>query len=216
MIERILDRLTLLFSTRESLRNRWPMAEQLTAEHIKNCKLITDRNEMLKEIPQNGVCAEIGIFKGDFSHEILQTLKPEKLHLVDVAPESCEIAKKRFRDFADSGVVLIHNRDSSSWLQSMPDDTFDWIYIDGDHSYGGVKKDLEAAHSKLKQDGMISLNDYIFFGSSDLTKYGVIEATNEFCLKYNYELVHFALHGRMYNDVTIRRMSTRHESETAF
>lgn len=206
MIQRILDRLSLLFSTKESRRKMWPLTEKLDTGHIKNCKLVKDRNDMLKEIPQNGVCAEIGILKGDFSKEILHTLKPEKLHLVDVDSESCKSAQKRFKDLVDSGVVFLHNRDSSSWLRSMPDNTFDWIYIDGDHSYEGVKKDLEAAHLKLKQDGMISLNDYIFFGSSDLTKYGVIEATNEFCIRHNYELVHFALHGRMYNDVTIRRM----------
>lgn len=206
MLKKIVERIRIFFSSKAFRRKIWPLAKKLTTDHIKNCKLIEDRYKMLKEIPQNGVYAEIGIFKGDFSKEILSTLKPQKLHLVDVDPESCKIAGLRFKDFVEEGVILLHHQDSSTWLQSMPDETFDWIYIDGDHSYEGVKKDLEAAHSKLKPDGMISLNDYLFFGSSDLTKYGVIEATNEFCLKYNYELIHFALHGRMYNDVTIRRM----------
>lgn len=206
MINRILDRLKILFSTKASRRNMWPMAEKLTTDHIKNCKLIEDRYQLLREIHTRGTCAEIGILKGDFSREILDTIQPKKLHLVDVDSQAIQIARVRFKEYISDGFVSTHEEDSSTWLQSMPDETFDWIYIDGDHSYEGVKKDLEAAHPKLKPDGMISLNDYIYFGPSDLTKYGVIEATNEFCLKYNYELVHFALHGRMYNDVTIRRM----------
>lgn len=184
----------------------WPPVEKLTKEHIKNCRLIEDRYALLNEVPKGSTCVEIGILKGDFSREIFRTVEPNKLYLIDNDPEAVELANLSFKDHTDEGKVIVYQRDSSEWLNSMPDETFDWIYIDGDHSYEGVKKDLEAAHTKIKPDGMITLNDYIFFGSSDLTKYGVIEATNEFCLKYQYELIHFALHGRMYNDVTIKKI----------
>lgn len=206
MLNKIVNRLKLIFSTKGIRRSIWPKTKKLTARHIKNCKLVEDRYKLLQEIPAHSVCAEVGILKGDFSIEILQTVRPEKLHLIDVDPQSVKIAKVRFKESIHERVVAVHEQDSSSFLLSMPDETFDWIYIDGDHSYEGVKKDLEAAHQKIKPDGLITLNDYIFFGSSDLTKYGVIEATNEFCLEYDYELIHLALHGRMYNDVTIRRI----------
>lgn len=189
-----------------SRREMWPFAEKLTTRHIKNCKLVEDRIKMLEEIPKGGVCAEIGILKGDYSRYILDIVKPQKLHLIDIDPQSIKITRKRFENEIEQNLVQVYKEDSSTCLSSMPDETFDWIYIDGDHSYEGVKRDLEAAHDKLKPDGLISLNDYIFFGSSDLTKYGIIEATNEFCINYDYELVYFALHGRMYNDVTIRRI----------
>lgn len=207
MLKKILDRFRIFFSSMSYRRERWPFTEKLEHKHIRNCRLVEDRIKMLELIPKGGVCAEIGILKGDYSRYILDTVKPLNLHLVDINPKSIKVAKKRFEDEIAQNLVEVHKEDSSTYLESVPDETFDWIYIDGDHSYEGVKKDLEAAHSKIKPDGLISLNDYIFFGSSDLTKYGIIEATNEFCVEYDYELIHFALHGRMYNDVTIRRIN---------
>lgn len=205
-IRRTIDRLKLLFSSTESLRERWPMAPQLHERHIENCKLVTDRWKMLEQIPKGGVCAEVGIWKCDFSDDILQTLQPDILHLIDIDPESIRLAKLKFEKEIRNGKIKIHHADSSKTLLSMNGNYFDWIYIDGDHTYEGARKDLMAAHKTLKPGGLISLNDYIFLGSSDLCKYGVIEAVNEFCLHFNYEIICMALHGRMYNDVTLKRI----------
>lgn len=206
-VNRIIERFKILFSSTESLRKRWPEAPKLTDRHIINCRLTTDRLQMLNLIPKGGVYAELGIWKCEFSEEIYRTLEPEKLHLIDIDPKSIRIAKTKFSDEISSGKIEVHQGDSSNTLLSLENKLFDWIYIDGDHKYEGVKKDLDAAHRKLKSDGLISLNDYIYFGPSDMTKYGVIEAVNEFCINYNYEIIHLALQGRMYNDVTLRRIS---------
>jgi len=205
-IQRIAERIQLLSSSTHSLRNRWPMAPQLEDTHIQNCKVVTDRWKMLEKLPKGGVCAELGIWKCDFSEFIMQTLQPVKLHLIDIDSQSIQIARNKFSGEIEQGMIEVHHNDSSTTLLSMPENYFDWIYIDGDHHYDGVKKDLMAAHQKLKPEGFISLNDYLFFGSSDLTKYGVVEAVNEFCLNFDYEIVYLALHGRMYNDVTLRKI----------
>jgi spermidine synthase len=107
---------------------------------------------MLEHLPKGGVCAEVGIFKCDFSEQILSVLQPEKLHLIDIDPASIEIAGRRFQKEIGEGRVEIHHGDSSSILARFPDQSLDWIYIDGDHNYPGVKKDLEQARVKVKEE----------------------------------------------------------------
>ena len=38
--------------------------------------------------------------------------------------------------------------------------TLDWVYVDGDHTYDGCMKDLQAVKELVKDDGMILGHDY--------------------------------------------------------
>lgn len=187
-------------------RQMWPPVIELQTKHIQNCKMVMNRDVLLDLMPKNGICAEVGIFKCEYSAQILQKLTPKKLHLIDLNPGAIDIAKSQFPTEIENGVVETHLGDSSARILEMPDGYFDWVYIDGDHYYDGVKKDLEATLPKIKPDGLIQMNDYIFFETSGFTKYGVIEAVNEFCVTHNFEMIYFAFQGRMYNDVVLRRI----------
>ena len=200
---RSLEKLTV-----QQRRDLWPPAKRLQERHVRNCRLVENRRRMLELLPKGAVCAEVGIDQCRFSARIVETTAPTRLHLIDIAQTSIARARELFAREIASGQVETHLGDSSTLLRGFPDGYFNWIYIDGDHFYEGVRRDLEAARLKVAAGGLIALNDYVFFSSSDFCKYGVVEAVNEFCLEHDWEFVFFALNTRMYNDVVLRKIVT--------
>lgn len=56
--------------------------------------------------------------------------------------------------------VVIPIRGDSSWTLGIHDDeSIDVAFIDGDHSYEGIQKDLKAAWPKMKENGYILCHD---------------------------------------------------------
>lgn len=49
--------------------------------------------------------------------------------------------------------------DSSSFAKRLQDETLDFIFIDGDHSYEGFTRDLKNYYCKVKKGGIISGDD---------------------------------------------------------
>src|SRR5688572_18339428 len=41
------------------------------------------RQLLLQRMPVDGICAEIGVWEGDFSHQIIEVTRPRRLHLID-------------------------------------------------------------------------------------------------------------------------------------
>lgn len=71
----------------------------------------------------------------------------------------------------------------SSTLMKQLTGKYDWIYIDGDHEYEGVKKDLEAALPLLADNGVMWCDDY---GNPC----GVKQAVDEFVKANKLTLTH--------------------------
>jgi|688.fasta_scaffold711935_2 hypothetical protein len=168
--------------------------------------IIENRNLLLNEFQKNIKIAEIGVFKGEFSKKIFELLSPSELHLIDLFEgDMCSGDKdgnnivwtnlqeeyiKLKEYFSNNKNVFLHKGFSYEILSSFPDNYFDMIYVDGDHTYEGVKKDLNIVFDKIKNNGFICGHDYTQFMFP-----GVVKAVNEFCFEKKQEISHLTNDG---------------------
>lgn len=137
------------------------------------------REVVLRRLPREGVGAEIGVWKGHFSARLLQATNPRELHLIDPwafqpdcpdrmyggshahGQEDMDAIFAQVRDGVGTHpAVTIHRGTSATVLGTFDAAYFDWIYIDGDHSYTAVLEDLELAFRTVRPGGMIAGDDY--------------------------------------------------------
>jgi hypothetical protein len=178
--------------------------------HVKNCRFVESRLKILEYLPKNSVVAEVGTQYGYFAEQIMAIAKPKKLHLLDYNFDlfKAEISKQQkslVKEGIENGTVELHEGDSSTILSSFPDEYLDWIYIDADHGYQGVCKDIQQGYTKVKAAGMMVFNDYTNWSVCEVMPYGVAKAVNEFCIANNWEIVFFAFQSLGYHDVAIRK-----------
>lgn len=58
-------------------------------------------------------------------------------------------------------ITVIHDFSTSAMvINAFPDNYFDFVYVDGDHSYKGSKSDLRNYYAKVKRGGVIAGHDY--------------------------------------------------------
>lgn len=162
--------------------------------------ILETRDELIKLLPKKSIGVEIGVFQGEFSDIIINLVSPSKIYLIDPWVgkihsgdkdgkniKFIEEADKYFYDVIqkkyekNNNVFLIKN--TSGILRDFEDNFFDWGYIDGNHSYFGVKHDLELLRNKVKHQGVIMGHDYLI-----PKNYGLVKAVNEFCRKYNLKI----------------------------
>jgi hypothetical protein len=148
-------------------------------------------------VPTIGVVGEIGVFKCDFARQLSSVLKPKRLVLFDLfeGPMCSGDVDGNNMAWTDMGQEYLEAQkigetvkgDSSACLSKFEDDTFDMLYIDGDHSYEGVQKDLEQAYKKVRPGGWIMGHDYQMNMVKAKTCYnfGVKRAVDEFCAQKN-------------------------------
>jgi predicted O-methyltransferase YrrM len=167
------------------------------------------RLQILDFLPKHGKVAEIGVAEGNFSTEILTKTQPSELHLIDpwehqtredyqtdqnnftqdIQDERYISVKSKFSNHIRSGQVHLHRKYSQDCTSHFPDRSLDWIYIDGLHSYEGVKNDLENYHKKVKEDGLILGDDYTNHSAAQHMQFGVVQAVNEFVQQNAYHLI---------------------------
>lgn len=166
------------------------------------------RLQLLQLLPKGGEGVEIGVAKGEFSNALLDTLRPRQLHLVDPwehqqredyekdpnnAGDDEQEARygavlRRFAAEIGAARVVVHRRYSQDVAAEFADGQFDWVYIDGLHSYAGVRSDLELYRPKVKPDGIIMGHDYTNHLNAQAMSFGV-EAVNEFVEREGFSFI---------------------------
>ena len=168
---------------------------EINEVHIRNTKLLTTREELIKHLPKQGVVGEMGVDQGHFSKSILNLNNPKTLHLIDFwgskryGQEKKKLVETKFKKEIEDQRIKIDIGLSTEVVNIYPDNYFDWIYIDTDHSYKTTIKELEVYRNKIKPNGFIAGHDYSLGNWDGLVRYGVREAVYEFCTKYNWEIV---------------------------
>ena len=176
-------------------------SQALPAELVKDCRFFASRKDMLYALPGNGVVAELGTFRGDFARLIVERTEPRELHLIDVD----------YTRFDDTGLteprVKQHRGLTHEVIASFPDEHFDWIYVDADHSYKATLRDARASAPKLRPGGFLVFNDFAHI-DQEIGRYGVHRAVVDFVCEQRWPLRFFAFHPHALYDVALQKPAT--------
>lgn len=158
-----------------------------------------DRSSILKLINPGDTVVEVGVWKGDFSQELLSQ-NPGTLHLVDPW-KTFKLGNSRWYSidqekmdkiyldvvarFKDEPRIEIHRVSSLEVKFPTP---IDLVYVDGDHSYEAVKNDIEHWWPMIKTGGWLTGDDWNWKDKDDPTRQGPKPAVNEFILKHGLKV----------------------------
>ena len=91
------------------------------------------------------------------------------------------VAKKVLKKYGDK--VEFIRKLSENATEHIEDGSLDFMYIDGNHQYEFVKKDIELYYPKVKKGGIIGGDDYTSSPETETEGFGVFKAVNEFFKK---------------------------------
>lgn len=137
-----------------------------------------NRTEFIKDLnkflPKNSKGVEIGVYRGDFSKELLENWDGT-LYMVDVwrplGDEYIDSSNHKFHSnlieevfknidgYEDRGVVIRATSKIASEI--FQNESLDFIYIDANHAYDFVKEDIQLWYPKLKKGGLFCGHDYV-------------------------------------------------------
>jgi hypothetical protein len=182
--------------------------DQPTIARAGTLLLAMQRRKLLRYLPSGGKIAEIGVARGKFSQQIRSVCKPSLLVLVDPWIEQDEnqyfrdannVAQsrqdQRYNDIVKTFASQKPGREcrvlrafSAEAAKTFEDGTFDWVFIDGNHSFEACLEDLRAWAPKIKDDGLICGHDFATHASARDAKFGVVEAVSTFVSETGYGL----------------------------
>ncbi|MBR0670930.1 class I SAM-dependent methyltransferase [Neoroseomonas soli] len=167
---------------------------------LTGTRVFASRESMLRAMPfpRGATCVEIGTSTGAFARCILEALDPSELHLIDIDFSRLE------PDIAGNERVRCLKGDSAKLLDAMPSRSVDFAYVDADHAYGSVRREIAVLRRVVKPGGWVMFNDYTRWSITEVVSYGVVTAVNEFLVENGIAMEGIALSGTGHFDVCIR------------
>lgn len=137
------------------------------------------RTRLVGVLPTGGVGVEVGVWRGNFAEVLLRGLRPERLVLVDpwkfrpeheralyggASARSQEDMDRVHREvvarFGSESRVEIRREVSAAAAGEVGAESIDWVYLDADHTYDAVRRDLDRWTPKVRPGGYICGDDY--------------------------------------------------------
>jgi predicted O-methyltransferase YrrM len=144
---------------------------------------------------------EIGCWEGQASRWLLENILigDSKLTVIDTFEGSVEHQAagieigglKRFTENIKEYLskVKIHQGYSQDILKTLPKNTYDFIYVDGDHRAAGALQDIVISWPLLKKGGIMIMDDYAWNGFPDNKNACVAMDAFLSCFEGEYELL---------------------------
>ena len=137
--------------------------------------------------------AEIGVWHGVTTRRLRAAMAPNgKLYAIDPYPVG-RLGFSAQRHIARREVATVKNG-TVHWIRATGADTgrffasrkkapVDFLFIDGDHSYEGLREDWEAWSGLVAPDGIVALHDSRSTVQRDIESAGSVRFTNDVILK---------------------------------
>lgn len=177
----------------------------MPSARLAHCRMLSNREELIDEMPDQGHVVEVGTQTGRFAHFILSRRPNVQLFTIDM--DYSQFAREPLQTFIQTG--RLQTIEGISWeeLARFPEGFFSWIYVDASHALENVRRDLAVARTRVAVGGYLVCNDYTIWSPFEATPYGVMPAVNELVAQHDFDVTHFALHPFGYHDIALRRRS---------
>jgi len=186
--------------------------EQIDCPKWNQLKQVTNRDHLDKyvEVLDTPTICEIGVRVAD-NFRVMLTDNVEKAVAVDIWRDTGNSGQNDwlspqweldnqyrhvFRMYLDNPKVKIIREFGFRAAEFFDNETFDFVYIDADHTYEGCLEDIKAWYPKVKLGGVIGGHDYVEHVNGFDVKFGVLEAVNEFRLDNNVSDARFHTTGQ--------------------
>jgi len=149
---------------------RLPIVEDIVMRPVPGLE------DLVNDLPDNITMIEIGSFAGESTEVFIRSGKIKKLVVIEPWDDAIfepmnlkgtqvqRAFNNRIQKLTDGGIAMpelvIAKRLSSDAAPLLEDGAYDFVYIDGEHSYAAVIEDIKNYLPKLKASGILGGHDY--------------------------------------------------------